>query len=143
MQRSILITVMIATISHFQCISWTLSIKNINRELTDTAESLKKDRSLVYKLDQKKVGATGYFYIMKTDGRISYHPKKGLINFSFSEYAFAKKIIKNKNGCLVSTADSRTRYIFYNDIGGGEILCLTIDSSEIDENAFSCESTGI
>ena len=117
-----------------------MSAQNINRELFAAAESIKKDRSLVYTLDQKKVGSTGYFYIITSDGRISYHPKKALINFNFSEYPFAKKILKERNGCLISAADSKTRYIFYCEIGMDEILCLTIDSNEVDDDSRDCNS---
>lgn len=141
MPRTLSITLIIMSMLYLHCASWTISAQNITRELQASAESIKKDRSLVYTLDQKKIGATGYFYIMRNDGVILYHPKKALINFSFSEYAFAKKILKEKNGCLTSTADRITRYIFYCEIDKNEILCLTIDSNEVDETSLDCSST--
>lgn len=138
MQRTVLIILLTIPVLYLNCAGWTIPGSDINRELLAVAESIRKDRSLVYTLDQKKVGTSGYFYIMRSDGRISYHPKKGLINFSFRDYAFAKKILSERNGCVVSTADRITRYIFYREIDKNEILCLTMDSSEVDGNLPAC-----
>lgn len=140
MQRILLITLLTIPALHLNCAGWTIPYSDINRELRAVAESIKNNRSLVYTLDQKKVGTSGYFYIMRSDGRISYHPKKGLINFSFSDYAFAKRILSERNGCVVSTADRITRYIFYCEIDKNEILCLTMDCSEVDGNLPECVS---
>jgi len=141
MKKIISLTLLVLSILDLHCVSRTITGRNIKTELNAVAESIIKDRSVVYTLDQKKVGATGYFYIIRTDGTISYHPKKALINFNFSEYSFAKKILKEKNGCLVSSADNKTRYIFYCGIGMEEILCLTIDDNEVDDDFQDCNST--
>ena len=140
MKKILTITLLSVFAVNFHCSSMGITAGSINIELDKTAESIKKDRSQVYTLDQKKTGATGYYYIIRSDGRISYHPKKGLINFSFSDYTFAKKILKEKNGCLVSSAEGKRRYIFYREIGREEILCLTINSNEVDEHPEDCDS---
>jgi hypothetical protein len=140
MKKILLITLPVLFCLNLCCAGRMVTGSNIKKELIKTAESIKKDRSLIYTLDKKTIGKTGYFYIIRNDGRISYHPKKGLINFNFSEYPFTKKILKERNGCLTYTVDAVVRNIFYRELDADEILCLTIDSNEFDETVYECET---
>ena len=107
---------------------------SVHRELKAKAESIKKDRDYVYKLDNKTIGKNGYYYILRSNGRVSYHPKKALIGVNFSAYPFVKKILTERNGCIMMEAEGVSKYIFFREIDEQEILCLTIDKSEFKES---------
>ncbi len=138
----IIILTALTTLSLFNlcCSGMQLTDRNVYSELQSTAESIKKDRKYIYKLDDKIIGEKGYFYIIRSDGKISYHPKKALINYDLSGYAFVQKILSDRNGCISSNADGAWRYIFFREIDSDEILCLTIISKEFDENINECYS---
>ncbi len=122
------------------CSGIQITEQNVRKELQQNAESIKKDKTSIYKLDSKTVGQKGYFYMIRNDGRISYHPKKGLVNSDFSRFPFVQRILKERNGCLSFNADGTRRYVFFNEAGGDEILCLTIDMSEFNEPVYGCDS---
>jgi len=139
MRKEILLTIGLS-FAIFSCSGMQITEHNVRKELQQTAESIKKDKKSIYKLDSKTVGQKGYFYMIKNDGRISHHPKKGLINSDFSRFQFIQRILKERNGCLSFNADGTRRYIFFNEAGGDEILCLTIDVSEFNDPVYGCDS---
>jgi hypothetical protein len=111
---------------------------SVQKKLNASAESIKKNRNSVYKLDNTTVGKNGYYYILRSSGRISYHPKKALIDVDFSTFQFVKEILLKRNGCLMQQSDGVSRYIFFREIDENEILCLTIDKSEFKKAAINC-----
>ena len=122
------------------CSGMQISGDSVRRELDSTADSIKKDKSTIYKLDGKIIGRNGYFYLIRNNGTISYHPEKALINYDFSRFSFVQKILKDRNGCILSGADGVQRYIFFTEIDSSEILCLTIDGAEFIEPVYECSS---
>ena len=140
MKKEILIIIAVLSSGIFSCSAMQITEDNVRKELQQTAESIKKDKKSIYKLDSRTVGQKGYFYMIKKDGRISHHPKKGLINSDFSRFPFIQKILKERNGCLSFNADGTRRYIFFNEAGGDEILCLTIDVNEFNDPVYKCDS---
>ena len=111
---------------------------SVQKKLHASAESIKKNRNSVYKLDNKTVGKNGYYYILRNSGRVSYHPKKALIDVDFSTFPFVKEILLKRNGCIMMQADGVSRYIFFSEVDENEILCLTIDKSEFKEATINC-----
>ncbi len=139
-KKQILITLSALTLGIFSCSAMQITENNVRKELQSAAESIKKDRKSIYKLDKNTVGRKGYFYIIKNDGKISHHPKKGLINSDFSRFPFIQKILKERNGCFSFNADGTQRYVFFNEAGGDEILCLTIEAGEFNDPVSGCDS---
>jgi len=122
------------------CSEMQITESNVKKELHSAAASIKKDKYAIYKLDDRTIGKKGYFYVIRNNGTISYHPKKSLINFDFSRYPFVQKILNDRNGCLFFNADGTGRYVFFREINSEEILCLTIDSIEFAETVYECDS---
>ena len=139
MRKEILLTIALSS-GIFSCSGMQITEQNVIKELQQTAESIKKDKESIYKLDSKTVGKKGYFYLMNNKGRILHHPKKGLINSDFSRFPFIQKILEKRNGCISFNADGTKRYLFFNEAGGDEILCLTIDMNEFNEPVYGCDS---
>ena len=140
MKKEILIIIAALSFGIFSCTGMQITENNVRKELQQTAESIKKNKKSIYKLDSKTIGKKGYFYVIKNDGRISHHPKKGLINSDFSKYPFIQQILKEKNGCISFNADGTRRYIFFHEAGGDDILCLTIDMNEFSDPVYGCDS---
>ncbi len=67
----------------------------------------------------------GYYYILKNNGEIAYHPKKGLKGSDFSRFGFVKKILKDKNGCIRFDTGDISRIIIFKETCDGAILCYT------------------
>ena len=133
---SLIITVL--SLLHLYCSDIQISRNSVLKELNLTADSIKKDKRYIYKLDNKTVGKNGYFYIIRTDAKISYHPSKALLNYDFSRDPFVQRILKERNGCLSFNANGVHRYIFFTEIDSSEILCLTIGSLEFTGPVYEC-----
>jgi hypothetical protein len=139
MRKEILLTITLYS-GIFSCSGMQITEQNVRKELQSAAESINRDKKSIYKLDSKTVGKNGYFYLINNRGIISHHPKKGLINSDFSRFPFIQKILKERNGCLSFNADGTSRYLFFNEMESGEILCLTIDMNEFYEPVYGCDS---
>ncbi len=140
MKKKVLKAFMTFLLINLSCSGLQITGPGLRKELLKSAESIKKDKSNIYKLDDRVIGKKGYFYILRSNGTISYHPRKALINVDFSRYPFVQKILNERNGCLSSNADGVHRFVFFREIDADEILCLTIESSEFDETVDQCNS---
>ena len=140
MKRNITIILISFSLLNLFCSGMQITEDNVRNELRSAADSIKNDKNSIYKLDERTVGSRGYFYIIRNNGTISYHPKKALINFDLSRYPFVQKILKNRNGCLSFNTDGTQRFVFFNEIDSEEILCLAIDSIEFSDTVYKCDS---
>lgn len=140
MNRKITIILLSLSLLNFYCSEMQITEDNVRRELQSAADLIKNDKNSIYKLDNRTVGNKGYFYIIRNNGTISYHPKKALINFDLSRYPFVQKILKDRNGCLSFNADGILRYVFFSEIDESEILCLAIDNIEFSDTVYKCDS---
>ena len=140
MNKKLLAALYILSLIALYCTTTSVNEHNVQKELLKRAELIKKNRNYVYKLDNKTVGENGYFYILRSNGKVSYHPKKALIDVDFSAFPFVKKILMERNGCILVQAEGVSRYIFFREIDKDEILCLTIDKDEFKEAVIECYS---
>jgi len=140
MNRKIKIILLTLSLANLFCSEMQITENNVRREMLSAADYIREDKTAVYKLDKRTIGRKGYFYIIRNDGTISYHPKKALINFDFSRYPFIQKILKDRNGCISFNADGTLRYVFFTEIDTEEILCLTIESTEFSDTVHDCDS---
>lgn len=133
-----LLIIIAFSISIICCSGIEITENNVKKELTSVADSIRKNKKSVLSLDDRIIGKKGYFYIIRSNGKILYHPKKALINFDFSDYPFIKEILNRRNGCLSLNADGIQKYLFFSEIDSEEILCLSIDSSEFTGPVQGC-----
>ena len=140
MKTKIVIILAILSLLNLCCSGVQVTGQNARKELNSAAESIRTDKSRIYKLDGRTVGEKGYFYAVRNNGTISYHPKKALVDSDFSRYPFIQRILKERNGCFSFNADGSWRYIFFTEIDSSEILCLTIGSSEFADTVDECST---
>jgi hypothetical protein len=140
MNKKALLILSVISLTNLFCSGFQLNESNAKMELQSAANDIAKDKGSIYKLDRKVIGKKGYFYMIRNDGRVLYHPKKALINYDFSRYSFVQQMLKKRNGCFSYNAEGTERYIFFREINDNEILCLTLDGSEFGEEIKGCES---
>jgi len=139
MKLKILTLLITLPLLNLSCSGIRVTESGVKKELQTSADSIKKDKKSIYKLDDKIVGKKGYFYIIRNNGTISYHPRKALINLDTSSYPFVQRILKDRDGCLSFNSESGKNFIFFCEIDSNEILCMTIDSSEFSGPVYGCD----
>ncbi len=115
--------------------------ESILNRLNGIAGSLNINFDDIHKLSDKRIGRTGYYYAIDIDGRVIYHPQKGLIGFSFKDDPFIKRVIELKKGCIRQSFEGVEKIIFFRSIDEKSILCFTISSNEIQMHQYlNCEN---
>jgi len=108
-----------------------VSVDRIRSEMAEIKKNIAENRGNIEKLKDKRIGTTGYYYIVDTDGIIVFHPQSALIGSSFKNNRFINKIIDEKTGCLVNQLGNRIHIVFYDQLNDSEILCLSILSDDL------------
>ncbi len=108
-----------------------VSADRIRSEMASIKEDITDNREHIVKLKDKRIGATGYFYIIDTDGSVVFHPQSALIGSSFKNNKFINRIIDEKNGCLANQLGNRIHMVFFEQLNDSEILCLSILSEDL------------
>ena len=93
-------------------------------------------------LRDRRVGKTGFYYVLDSDGRVVFHPRPALIGTSFSKTWFINQLLTEKSGCLTYTLGNRTHYLFFLPLNDSEILCLSIVSEDFPQ-PVECEAARV
>ena len=115
-----------------------VSIRQINNEFSTMRYMIIKNRSNIGIIAAKKVGKTGFFYLINQDGIILHHPVPSLSGKNFGRYDFIKKIITQKAGCFTYNLGRSAFLVYFNTIGDTAILCLSIPADEITDPGEGC-----
>ena len=110
-----------------------ISSDSIYNKMKDIRLRINRDRSYLKKLPEQKIGRSGYFYIINTEGKIVSHPQKYLIDKNFGNNPFVRQIIEKKSGCYRYKTENFTQLIFYEMLNEHEILCLSIMAGDLSE----------
>lgn len=111
----------------------------IDSEFDRIIRGINRNSEFLSTLKNKRLGLSGYFYVIDYEGRIIYHPKEALIGMNFRDNPFVKKLLKRKSGCIEQHIEGRSRVIVFRVIDAYRILCLSIASFEIDLHNIECE----
>jgi len=107
------------------------TLASLETRVSETASKLDANKDPRAALKGLSGKSKGYFYLLNSNGRIEYHPVKGLLGSDFSRYGFVKNIIKIKKGCIRSDAGNISRIVIFRETAGGGILCYTIPENEV------------
>jgi hypothetical protein len=110
----------------------------IKMEIAKVKKKIESDRSFILKLKDKRISRGGFFFIMDNEGRLVYHPQSLLVGRSFKDDWLISIIIKEKSGCLRYTSGNQELYIFYDRLNAGEIICLSIASTDLSSPEPGC-----
>jgi len=126
-----------ALMSH--CAGIEIYNKNdIEKEFSKIITKLNRNADNMQFLKEKRVGKSGYFYIIDISGRLIYHPQTALIGMSFGKDEQVKKIIEEQSGCFRRQMEGMTKIIIFRPLNGAKYLCLSVSPDDIDVNGLDC-----
>jgi hypothetical protein len=111
----------------------------VDSEFDRIIRDIHRNSKYLSTLKNKRLGLSGYFYVIDYEGRIIYHPKEALIGMNFKDNPFVRRLLKKQSGCIEQHIEGRNRVIVFRVIDAYRILCLSIASFEIDLHNIECE----
>lgn len=117
----------------------TVAPDRIRAEMKSIVSEISLNRSSMKGLGGRRLGVTGFFYIVDADGIVVFHPRPALIGTSFRNHWFIKKIMEEKSGCLTYRLGNRTHVVYYERLNEeDEILCFSIVSDDLSAPPLDC-----
>ncbi|OHD71364.1 MAG: hypothetical protein A2W19_10185 [Spirochaetes bacterium RBG_16_49_21] len=120
-----------------------ITVDGIKTETASIKNDITRDRANINKLKNIRVGATGFYYVVDTDGMVVFHPQSSLIGVSFKNHWFINRVIAEKSGCLTYRLGLRTYLILYEPLNDSEILCLSILTEDVRSLPPECGQSGV
>jgi len=137
MKRSIFLLIVLAIIP--SCAgSSVVDTPAIYKNYDSVIASLKKDRRNYYELRTKRVGVSGYYYIIDRDGLVVFHPRTVLIGADLKGYWFISQVLESGSGCFHYKLGNINHLVFFRPINVNETLCLSIPSAEVADFTGNC-----
>jgi len=136
--------VMIMLLLACGCTTATLvTTSTIRKDMAAIKKDIDINRSSMEGLKNKRVGSTGFYYIVDIEGKVVFHPQTALIGTSFKNHWFINTIINERSGCLTYRLGNRTHVVYFEQLNESEILCLSIVSNDIREPTTECRQAEI
>lgn len=111
--------------------------------IRDDIASIKKDfsagKNIVERLKKKRVGKSGFYYIVDFEGSVVFHPQSALIGTSFKDHWFIEKLTTDRSGCMMYRLGNRTHVIYFDQISDSEILCFSILADDMRQPPLDCQ----
>jgi hypothetical protein len=120
-----------------------VTTSTIRKEMAAIKQDIETSRGSMERLKDKRVGSTGFYYIVDTEGRVVFHPQTALIGTNFKNHWFINKIIEERSGCLTYQLGNRTHVVYFEQLNDAEILCLSIVNNEIQQAGTECRQADI
>ena len=121
------------------CTTTILRRDELDNQFKSIIERLNRYPDRLAMLKNKKIGFSGYFYIIDSTGRVVYHPKEALIGMSFFNNPFVKSILYKRAGCVKGASGGEARVMIFRPLGSDRILCLSLSINEVDLSEFVCD----
>ena len=142
--RTAVIKIIVIMLMATGCTTATMvTSSTIRKEMAVIKQDINANRGSMERLKTKRVGSTGFYYIVDVDGKVVFHPQAALIGTSFKNHWFINKIIDEKSGCLSYQLGNRTHVVYFEQLNETEILCLSIVSNDIQQAAMDCRQAEI
>jgi hypothetical protein len=109
-------------------------LRDIDRE----AAALSANIEHAYKLRTKRVGKSGFYYLLERGGIVVFHPQAVLIGSNMSGMGFVQKILEQGNGCIAYGIDGKKIMLFFRLIDESNILCLSIPQDDVANFSGEC-----
>lgn len=98
----------------------------VRADMASIIRDIDENRGAVDRLKDRRIGKTGFYYIVDTEGRVLAHPQQALVGSSFRDHWFINTIIERGSGCITYRLGNRTHLVFFDRINDWEILCFSI-----------------
>ncbi len=114
------------------------STSRLTSNLARVKSRIELDRKYMFRLKDRRIGRSGFYYILDRNGTIVFHPQSFLIGNSFKRYWFVEKILQRRRGCLRYSLGKKGHVVFFEPLGEDEILCLAILAEEVSGRTDHC-----
>ena len=94
---------------------------------------------MVERLKNRRLGKSGFYYIVDFEGTVVFHPQSALIGTSFKDHWFIEKLTGEKTGCMMYRLGNRTHVIYFDQISDSEILCFSILADDLRQPPLDCQ----
>ena len=105
--------------------------------------SIKKDvaagKNVFERLKNKRIGKTGFYYIINFEGIVVFHPQSALIGTSFKDHWFIDKLTTDRTGCIMYRLGNRTHVVYFEQITDSEIICFSILADDLRQPPLNCQ----
>lgn len=115
----------------------------IRSAMASIRQEIAANRNAIDRLKNKRVGKTGFYYVVDFEGRVVFHPQAALIGSSFGGQWFVNQLLSEKAGCLTYQLGNRKHFVFYEPLNDSEILCLSIIADDIAQIPAECRQAEI
>jgi hypothetical protein len=124
------------------CVSITKpETEKLKNNFANIRAKIQKDRSYINVLMKERIGKTGYYYIISSNGIVIAHPQAFLKGADYSKFSFIQDILNNKSGCTSYTVTDKEFTIIHEPLNVEEVLCLTIQSNELSDEGAMCKKS--
>lgn len=107
----------------------------IRNDMGAVIRDVSVNRGALDGLKKRRIGKSGFYYVIDLDGKVVFHPQLALIGTSFSKIWFIDQLVAEKSGCLTYQLGNRSYHIFFEPLNDSEILCFSIISDELNQPA--------
>jgi hypothetical protein len=114
----------------------------IRADMASIKNDIEANRGAMSRLKDRRVGKTGFYYIVDTDGRVLAHPQQALVGSSFRDHWFINTIIARGSGCLSYRLGNRTHMVYFDRLNDSELLCFSILADDLPQPADCPQAEG-
>lgn len=126
------IAVVFCVLAINRCASTHITEPYLEKRVQNQAESIDNHHTIDADLSAERIGEGGFFYIIDSTGRCIMHPNVVVLGAFFGELPSVKEVLLHDRGIVRENADGMRRVIVYRRLYDGSILCLSIDTKELE-----------
>ena len=103
--------------------------------VSDYAVQIDAGKKPLADVQKESVGESGFFYVLSDKGILLVHPSQVLVGRDFSEIPQIHSILLRDKGSQSDDLGGMARTVFFRRLSSGSMLCLTINTAEIQSDA--------
>ena len=115
-----------------------ISVPMVRSELAAIRDGIDRDPSSITRLAVRRVGATGFYYVLDGNGTVVSHPQSALVGTNFRQHWLFALLEREKNGCVTYQLGRRIHAVFFERLEDGGAVCLSILVNELSPPPADC-----
>jgi hypothetical protein len=134
--RKIIVSAMMSVFmlgSFISCSSGMITRASAFKDLNGIKDYYTRTSALPFERLNAKVGKSGFFYVVSKDGRVIWHPVAIMNGADVSGLPMMREVQSKDSGYGFFDQGGMNRVIFYDQLGDGSKIFLSVDPSEFDE----------
>jgi len=115
-----------------------LSVPMIRSELAAIRDEIERNPSLAARLASRRVGTTGFYYVLDGNGTVVSHPQSALVGTNFRRHWLFALLERERSGCITYQLGKRIHAVFFERLEDGGAVCLSILVDELSPPPADC-----